>query len=537
MRLLRSNHLAAAAVFLFFLCVFLLSGSSDLRHNGDTDLRYQTTQSMVEFHRLWIADPIAHDTRVARGVGGHLYAFYAPGQSIFMVPLYIGGKIIAHHLSLPYDITTLYACRSLDLILGATLATIFFLTALSLGYSRRIAILLTLLFGLATAVWPDAQSALEQTQVNLFLLGAVLGLVRFQASGQRRWLYLAGTSLGLAVFTRYDMAIFFPIFGLYVMWLSIRGQAVARLFGDWVSLGAGLAPWVLAVLVWDTLRFGKPWLTGLHQATFGEPFTSGLTSLTISPGKGIIWYVPLMLLLPWAAPRFARGRSDLMLLFAALMVVPLAFYANVLYWHGDPAWGPRYLFVAIPYAILPLGALLERWRGLGRSARGAVIALIGFSLFLNVAAVSVTQWRFWYHLEAAEEHTDNPFRWGAQYYHYYWTPSLSPIYLQPRDFYEIVRLAMGDRHYLLSASPTVCTPGRCVSNPVLAYPINSAAFWWADTRHSLLGDHTRDALAIALALGAAWWGFVLMVSVRARDDEGTGAVLNAGALQTRVAGN
>jgi hypothetical protein len=29
----------------------------------------------------------------------------------------------------------------------------------------------------------------------------------------------------------------------------------------------------------------------------------------------------------------------------------------------------------------------------------------------------------------------------------------------------------------------------------------------------------------------------LMVSVRARDDEGTGAVLNAGALQTRVAGN
>ncbi|MDQ2742357.1 MAG: phospholipid carrier-dependent glycosyltransferase [Chloroflexota bacterium] len=514
---IRNSTVALAALLgVFVLSLYLLTGSSDLQHNGDTDLRYQTAQAMVDHHRLWIAHPMWVDTRVARGIGGHLYAFYAPGQAVFMAPLYLIGKALAHHLALPYDTTTLYATRSIDLWLGAALVVLFFLLAISIGYSRRVALLLSLIFALATTAWPDAQSALEQTQVNLFLLLAVFAVGSFARRGlaDRRWMVLAGTGIGLCIFTRYDGALFLPVIALYPAVLRLREHRPAAIAGDWLAYGLAILPWGLLVLGWDTLRFSKPWLTGLHEKTAGEPFWSGFLGLTVSPGKGLVWYLPLVFLLPWAFPRFAHWRPGLAWLFSALIVVPLLFYSNVLYWHGDPAWGPRYLYTAVPYLILPLGTLLASWRTNALPLRLAMVGLVAAGLALSVAAVSVTQWRFWYRIEAVEARTSHPFHWGAQYYHYYWDVRQSPIPLQVDNLYQVIRLDLGAGRY-----NDLAKPSTCCSNPADNYPINSLAFWWADTRHPLLGSHTRDAIALLLALMVAGSGSLLLgASLRPRPD-------------------
>lgn len=492
---------------IFFLSVYLVTGSSDLMHNGDTDLRYQTTQALVDHHHLWLARPMWVDTRISRGRGGHQYVFYAPGQILAMVPLYVAGKVLAHHLSLPYDVTTLYASRSLDLFLGAVLAVLFFFMAESVGYSRGTAVALTLIFGLATAAWPDAQSALEQTQVNVLLLLTVFLVWRsVQATHARRgYLALAGCGIGAAVFTRYDAALFIPIVFLFPATLRIRAFGWQGAWRDAGVYALGVAPWIAGIALWNDVRFGNIVHTGLRESTWGEPLPAGLLGLLISPGKGLLWYVPLVLLLPWAVPRFYARLPALTLFFAALVLVPLFFYANLLYWHGDPAWGPRYLYTSIPYLILPLGELLARWSRVRRSGQAAMAGLILWSLAIQSAAVSVTQWRFWYRLQAAEERTSQPFRWGAQYYHYYWNPGQAPILVQFDDLYQVIRLTVfHDQRYRFVVRPTACDPAvRCVSNPADNYPINSLAFWWADTRHPLLGDHTRYALALLLAVSAA----------------------------------
>lgn len=511
-RLRSSVTISAALIAVFTLSVYLLTGSSDLNGNGDTDLRYQTTQAIVDHHRLWIAHPMWLDTRVATGIGGHLYAFYGPGQAVFMIPLYVAGKVLAHHLQLPYDITTLYAARSLDLWLGAALVVMFYLMALATGYTRRTAVILSVIFGLASTAWPDAQSALEQTQVNLFLLIAVYAVWRFVRGGMndRVWLVVSGTAMGLCVFTRYDGILYFPIVALYpavLRWCeNVRGKIVK----DWLALGVSFLPWGLIILVWNMARFGldKPWETGLHEATFGEPFWSGFTGLMVSPGKGLIWYLPLVFLLPWAFPRFARLHRSLAWLFIALIVVPVLFYSNVLYWHGDPAWGPRYLYTAVPYLILPVGVLIERWHAERRWLHAALIVLVAISFVFELSAVSVTQWRFWYRLEVAEKHTSDPFRWGASNYHYYWNATQSPIVMQLEDVYQVIRLDMGDRHYDYTARPTTLA-----SNPADNYPINSLAFWWADVRHPLFGARVRGAIAGTLAVAAILSGALLCASV------------------------
>jgi hypothetical protein len=498
--------LPALCVGAFFLCLYLLTGSSDLQHNGDTVLRYQTAQSIVEDGHIWVAHPAWKDSRMAQGVGGHLYAFYAPGQPVFMVPLYVLGKGIATQFHLPPEVTTLYSTRSLDLVLGAVLAVAFFLLAVSVGYSIRTCALLTLVFGLATSAWPDAQSSLEQTQVDLFLLLAVLCIWCFARGGlsNRWWLLAGGAAAGLAVFTRYDAAIYIPILALFPALVRAAARLPLRpVIRDWFAFLSGLVPWLLLVGWWDWIRFGSPLLTGLHERTFGEPFVTGVLGLTISPGKGLVWYVPIVLLLPWAAPRFAARQPALAALCVAMVLLPLLFYANVLYWHGDPAWGPRYLYTALPYLVLPLGEMLQRWRLTGTGLRAAVVVLVLASLGVQLAAISVTQWRSWYRLEVMQQQTASaahwtgqPFHWGAMRYHYYWNPRQAPIFMQVDDVYQVVRIMTGDRHYLFTGKPD-----PYVSNPALNYPINSLSFWWLDARHPLFGNHVRWALALLLALG------------------------------------
>jgi len=510
----RSDALTPALLGLFILSVYLLTGSSDLKHNGDTLLRYQTTQSLVDQRHAWIDHPKSLDTRVARGVGGHLYAFYAPGQAILMGPLYLAGKVVAHHLKLPYEVTTLYATRSLDLILGALLAVLFYLMASSLGYGRRSAVGLTLIFGLATVAWPDAQSGLEQTQVNLFLFAAVYSVWQFvrQDCRSRRWLAAAGSAVGWAVLTRYDALLYVPILIAFPSWMRFRSGQRPKVAADLTVYGLALAPWLLAVALWDYGRLGSVFRTGLHEQTLGEPPWLGLANLLVSPGKGLIWYLPLVFVLPWALKPFFRKRASLATFLTVLVLIPIAFYSNVLYWHGDPSWGPRYLYTSVPYLVLPLGEVLIAWRFVGKVARVTFLGLVATSLVIQVSAISVTQWRFWYRLERIQQQSvgpagwfGTPFHWGAQHYQYYWKARQSPILIQLDNVYQVARLSLGDARYRLTVKPD-----PLVSNPADNYAINSFAFWWTDDRHPLLGSRTRDALALAL-LGCATLSLVLLL--------------------------
>jgi hypothetical protein len=245
--------------------------------------------------------------------------------------------------------------------------------------------------------------------------------------------------------------------------------------------------------------------------------------LVVSPGKGLLWYLPLVFLLPFAARDFSRRHPSIAYFFLALIVLPILFYSNILYWHGDPAWGPRYLYTAVPYLILPLGEILARWRSARIQLRSLVIALVLVSFGLNLAAVSVTQWRFWYRLMVVQQRsadasrwTGVPFYWGAQHYHYYWTPRLSPILYQVDDVYQVLRLQLlHEQRYLLTAKPDP----YIATNPADNYSLNTLAYWWTDARHPLLGPHARAALAAGLAAVLAFC--LLALALRFRHPRGS----------------
>jgi len=443
-------------IFLTILAGYLLSFNVDKpTHNADWFIRYQVTCSIAE-HNQFYFDPYRSDGRTGVAPDGHTYSQYTLGQTTAMIPLYLLGRALAgmprtdcSTRNGPPPPIVLLTAKALDLILGALLCTLFFATARLLGYARRVSLALTLLLAFGSSLWPDVLSSEEHTMESLFLLAASYAALRYtlQRRKNRVWVLIMGLAAGLVFVTRVAGVIAAPIFAIYLVLLHVRQRHERESPGAWkrallrdeLIFAAGVIPSIVVNGVFNALRFGKPWRFGPgNDESFGFPMWQGLLNLLLSPGKGLLWYSPVILLLILAARPFWRRCPLPARLFTLTCGVYLLFYANVNYWHGDPAWGPRYLYATLPYLILPLGEVWRRWRGYARPVRAVLIGVLACSFLVQFSAVSVSYWRHWhyiygYHYDQVEDHA-----WG-QNLHYFWLPEQSPILLSLEGIADITQ--------------------------------------------------------------------------------------------------
>ena len=357
-------------------------------------------------------------------MGGHKYAQYTLGQSTALIPLYVLGRKLAGLAHTDCDSViappiVFLTAKLLDPLLGALLCLLFFATARLLGYTLRASLALTLLLAFGTALWPDVLSNEEHTLESLFLLAGAYAALRYTLARRksRLWVLAMGVAAGLVFVTRVAGIIALPIFALYLLVLHRRWHPVCwkrPLQRDLALFAGGVLPSILINATYDVLRFGSPLRTGPYpDQSFGYPPWLGIPNLLISPGKGLVWYVPALLLVPVVARSFWRRLPLPTILFGILCGVYLLFYANVNYWHGDPTWGPRYLYSILPYLILPLGELWRRWRAYRLAVRGLMVGVLAASFLVQFSAVSVSYWRHWhyiyaYHYDQVENHS-----WGS----------------------------------------------------------------------------------------------------------------------------
>lgn len=537
----RSSWLLPALLGGFVFIVYVFTFPNDIQGNGDTWLRFEMTQSVVDHATPYyseIGTPTWTDKRVVPGVDKKLYTIYDPGQIIAMAPLYEIGRVLAHRVTGDYIYTPRYISFILDDIFGALLVILIFLMGLRLGYSRRTSALLGLIFAFATVAWPDAESYLEHTQVSFFLALSVLLSLIFVQEGlrRRRWLAAAAVALGCAFLTRYDTGILFPLIPLFVAGARIAGAdargpvglraAVRRTWaaraqklllrliaGDWAVFALASVPAFVAAGAWNYMRFGSPAKTGI-PTTFGQPFLQGFTGLTVSPGKGLIWYMPILFVLPFVVRAFYRRHRLVTTFFAGIVGVELILFSLVIYWHGDPAWGPRYIFPTVPYLILPMGVVLERWPELSAWPKRAFLGIVGVSVAVQVAAVVAPPYRFWYKEIHAQLVARQGFNWGYKnhqfWYFYYWDVPRSPILVNFQNLYEIAALRVfNQQQYDLGASPIPTYEHLNLANPVHSYEINNFNLWWLATQHPFLGTR-RDAILAALLIMMGAGTFVLL---------------------------
>lgn len=377
------------ALLIFLACfgLYALFSAGRLRLPDEQEVYFQA-QSLAE--RGELAVPQAVKLGVFFGKRGKRdgkpYAPYGPGTALFVLPHYLAARaaagVVLGEAATPaalFSLRSLLTCFA-TAFYSALAVALLWLVCSEIGVPPRRALLVTLALALGTVVFSYATVFFSEGVQTAFLLASLLALLRGRMT-------LAGLALGAAVLCKAPTIVLAPGFAA----LAYFGR-----YGQAPSLRRVLAlAWPVALacafhLGWNTWRFESPldfgydWSEtmpeGVKARGFSATYWRGLVGLTISPGKGLLFFAPPVLLgLAGLKGLYAQERS-LALGVGLMAMASILFWPNFLGWDGGYCIGPRQVVPLIPFLVLPACfATLPSW---------SFKALTGIGLALQLLCVT-----------------------------------------------------------------------------------------------------------------------------------------------------
>jgi hypothetical protein len=265
------------------------------------------------------------------GPGGEAYVPHGPGWSVLLLPAALVGKVAGAPAA---KVAAALTCSLLSVGLASAVSRLA-------GVSDPWKLLLA---GAGSMALTYSRLPFDVTAAALLCTTALVESGRGRDGA-------AGLALGAALLVRLDCIVFLP--------------SVVRREG-WRGLVPGIGAALLLLGAYNLARFGNPLSDGhsMDPAVAFSPGASGLAGLIASPGKGLIWYAPLVL------PALFVRRSWRTALPLGLS---LLLHSQLRDWTGGAGWGPRFLFPAVPAFVAPLLKERLRWPVLAAGAAGVLV--------------------------------------------------------------------------------------------------------------------------------------------------------------------
>ena len=379
---------ASGMVFVFFLCLYVLTlkGVS----TGDEMMHYDLVQRILTTGRGDLP-PGKYDPEtkpgmtgfVARGRDHSVYLGLPHGLAVASLPLGAVGLAVDRLFNVQTDVDPLAQSSADDMrkafaafrrrpsallttainpLVSALTVAMFFGLAAQLAGSLRDGLRMTLLLGLATAVWPYATNYWTQPIAGFFLLASLY--VCWSAGNALTWRYAfcAGLLAGGAFLCRFDTL-------LLSVWLLLF--CALRASGPWARrcaiafhFSTGLASLLVLQAAWNVYRFGD-WLqvgTAVQSwRLFRGDVISVLPLMVVSPYRGLLAYSPALILGLVGLTLLFKKDWRLAATIGGLSVTALVFFSAFGFWRSDATWGPRFLVPVTPFLLLPAALNVRRW--------------------------------------------------------------------------------------------------------------------------------------------------------------------------------
>ena len=316
-------------------------------------------------------------------------------------PVYTVRALILSAIAVPFYYAALLFSVSpialiglfLNSIIISAICTVIFCFSLDLYRSKKLAFVLSLVFGVCSFIWPYNTTFWVQPLQALTLILAAYYIYKSLHSNPSfichyfsippnnktgvNFALLGGLFLGLSVFAHPTTIIFIPGFILYFFIVARRLNKNTTTF---VSFLMALAIVVFLAGLVNYLRFDS--FTEFGYGSFSSlkmhDGWRGLVGLIISPGAGLLFFFPLAILLPWGFKYLKDQNKGLVILFAYIIIInwiyigTLSFDFEPFSWSGGVAWGPRYLIPVLPFITLVIGSVFVN---LGQKLNLKVISL------------------------------------------------------------------------------------------------------------------------------------------------------------------
>ena len=390
------------------ICMVLLFTSAGHFYSIDEERMFTSTMQLWDVIRSIVDPSVVLPDRI--------FTKYGPVPSVLALPLYGIGSFVAGiaPVGLETFLVRMFATW-VNVFTTASAAVLLGWLTIQRRQSVALAYLMAITYAFATMAWIYTGSFFSEPTAAFFLLAASIPVFTQATDTARlRWLILAsGFATFGAIQTKAGIAFALPIIGIAVAYVAYRDK-------DWQKLivwgGAAFLSAVL-FLVYNYYVYGgflsTGYATGTPSLQLGYVLT-GLYGQFLSSGKSVFLYNPVVLLWPIGIYLQAQRRDWVMVgMTTAVIVSVVIVHANVTYWHGDGAWGPRYLLMIIPYMLLAVSDVFawlttqaRHWRWL------AVAILLPATLFVQLAGKLVSI---------------NPYLINSTDLNRYYTPADSPI--------------------------------------------------------------------------------------------------------------
>ena len=358
--------------------LFALTESMGLRASTDTNSIAWTQ---------WVNSP--GEVLGAFGPDGDVYSKKGVGPALVALPWYLLLRLMAQ---LDISMGLLQGTLLWNGFITALTAAILWLIAVRLKYSDRTAMVLALLFGLATIAWSYANQFFGEPLSALGLLLAFYGMLSWSATGRLRWTLLAGIGAAFAVLTVNANALavgLIAIYGIGKQWYdpAVAEVANAEQNAAWLTtkrmqtIIKGMALFAIPILfaaafllAYNNARFDSLFSTGYHfdqGEGFNNPIHKGLYGLLLSPYRGVFWFTPLFIATVACFPLFWRRHKIEAIFIGVLSALFIIMYSMWWMWWAGFAWGPRFLVPLAAFWVLPLAPFLANLDERLRSARCA----------------------------------------------------------------------------------------------------------------------------------------------------------------------
>jgi hypothetical protein len=323
----------------------------------------------------WMDEHNAYSSRVVQKAGGHWYSWYPIAGPVLASPLYLPVALTpwVRHQSAGTLVSIARVWEKVTAVTLAAASALALLCLLRRLTSRRLAMVLTLVFALGTASWSTSSQALwPHTFGQLAIIATLYAIERLSsAESESPWYWIAGACAGCALAIRLTNLLLLPALALALWSRNAKPRDYVRIF---VPPALAAAP----VAAYNFLVFHR--LAGGYATQLGRHFFDGLSGILISPGRGLLIYTPVAIfalaaLMPHAREARDRHRPVLVAagVFSLLYVVLMAAWPD---WWGGYCWGPRMLTEILPglMVLIAIG-----WPAI--EARGWEGAFAGVALY------------------------------------------------------------------------------------------------------------------------------------------------------------
>ncbi len=412
----------------------------------------EVTRSILDGHGL----KVACQEGTAVGRGGACYSTFYPLQSLLAVPLMALGRGVAHVVGGPPTFVGNVFALLLPVLAAAGTAVFTIDFAGRLGASRGRALLAgaTVVFATELAIYGRTFHA--ESLATLLTCMLVWGFLRTD-----RWRLLAPVGIALLILAKPELV----LIGLAVGAVFALRERRPRPF---VEAVIGTAAGTILYGIYNYLRFVS--FTNFGGADRQEHLSNfvpwkvvkAIGLLGISPGRGFIWYSPIVIFGLYVA--WKRRSETLAVVALAVLVAALILYL------GNPGtganWADRYLAPAVP--LLAACA----WSYRRHVAIAPALALIGLVIALPTFA------GFY------ERYFDEKAQAGVPNSHLYWSVPHAPIFGVWGSTVRQVNAARHSDVYQVAHAPS--PPPRKGGTPgaqVRFYEVVNQWWWMAPAAH------------------------------------------------------